>query len=67
MTMTESELWETGSLEIRSMEMDWKGVDNSTAKGVNPGMVGRVFTLADWQAAHPKMNLCRKVVIPSHQ
>ena len=37
--------------------MEENGRSASTAKGVSPGTVGCVFTLAAWQSAQPVMNL----------
>ena len=52
---------------MRSTNMEEKGMGDSTARGDKLGMVGCVFTLAAWQSAHPEMNHCRNVDIPSHQ
>ena len=52
---------------IRSTEMEENGIEDSTARGVNPGPMGWVFTLAAWQLAHPEMNFHRKVDIPGYQ
>ena len=40
MTMTKSNLWESGNLVMRSMEIEEKGIGVSTAKGESPGMTG---------------------------
>ena len=46
MTMTESNLWESGNPVMRSMNMEENGRGLSTAKGESLGTMGWVFTLA---------------------
>ena len=67
MTMTESKPWEDGRPEMRLTEIEEKRVVDLAVRGVNPGTIGWVFTLADWHKAHSMMNFLRNVDIPGHQ